>query len=275
MLQDKSVFTFQTYKPYLLERVGKKGQRKGIRSAMARALRCQPTYISQVLNGSLDFNLEQADTLGDFLGHSADEHHFFLLLVQKARAGTKNLQTYFEGQIQDMLKKRLTLTERLGKRETIAKEDQSIYYSSWTYSAVHIGLTIPELDSREKLSGYLNLPMSIVAEALEFLVRCGLVAFEGTRYINKVNNVRLGNDSHNIRKHHSNWRTKALESLDREGPTELHYSSVFSLSKKDLVKVKDLLLSAIEQNAELVKASGEDELCALCIDFFSLDRRFR
>jgi hypothetical protein len=213
--------------------------------------------------------------LGELLGHTTDEHHFFLLLIQKARAGTNSLQRYFDSQIQDISKKRLILTERLEKREAIAEEDQSIYYSSWIYSTVHIGLTIPELDSREKHSNYLNLPLPIVVEALEFLIRCELVVFDGHRYTTKVSNVRLGNGSHNIRKHHSNWRTKALESLDREGPDELHYSSVFSLSKKDLVKVKDLLLSAIEQNAKLVKESGEEELVALCLDFFSLDRRFR
>jgi uncharacterized protein (TIGR02147 family) len=271
MSQVKIVFNFIDYKPYLVHLVGRKGERKGVRSALARTLRCQPTYISQVLNGNLNFNLEQADAIGAFLGHTEEEQHYFLLLIQKARAGTKSLEKYFENQIQNILQRRMVLAERLEKRSSLNKEDQAVYYSSWMFAAIHMALSVPELQSREAISQYLNLPINKVSETLEFLNQCGLVLFENGRY--QIGSLRIGKDSQNLRKHHLNWRQRAIESLDYEDLTDLHYSSIFSVSKKDLSKIKDLLISSIEKNADLVKQSGVEEPVALCIDFFSLNRK--
>ncbi len=272
MSSDRSIFDFQAYKDYLVFRVGKKSERRGLRSALARALGCHPTYISQIINGTSDLNLEQGERLGDFLGHSPNEQHYFLLLIQKERAGTHTLKAYFDSQIKEILSKRLVLTERLGKNLTLSKELQSKYYSSWIYAATHIALTIPNLRTKEALVKYLGLPLKKISQALEFLIEAQLVEIKNKEYHVTKTQVRLGNDSENIVKHHSNWRTRALESLDRESFEELHYSSVFSLSKEDVIRVKDLLLETIRKNAEIVKQSPEQELYTLCMDLFSLDR---
>jgi uncharacterized protein (TIGR02147 family) len=273
MSQQKSVFEYSGYKAYLINRLGKKRERKGLRSSLAKALGCQPTYISQVLNGSAEFNLEQGHRVSDFLGHSAEEEHYFLLMIQKARAGTKDLERYFDKQIGEIRERRLVLTERLGKRTALSKEHQAIYYSSWLYAAVHIALTIPELRERERLSRYLGVPLKKVNSVLSFLEEAGLIALtEGDRFAPTETQVRLGNDSSQIIKHHSNWRVRALESLDREELSELHYSSVFSIAREDVEKVKNLLLESIKKNAEIVGPSKEEELCALCVDFFFLKR---
>ncbi len=43
---DKLVFSFSDYKAYLQHRAGGKRQRRGVRSAMADILKCQPTYMA-------------------------------------------------------------------------------------------------------------------------------------------------------------------------------------------------------------------------------------
>ncbi len=155
----------------------------------------------------------------------------------------------------------------------LSKENQGIYYSSWVYAAVHMAVTIPQFQTRKALSQYLGISQNKISSALDFLIEAGLAESKnGDRFTATQNQTRLGNDSHNIIKHHSNWRTRALEYLDREEILDLHYSSVFSLSKNDIRKVKGLLLDLNQKNADIVKLSAEEELHAICIDFFSLSR---
>lgn len=267
------IFDFTEYKAYLEHKVGSKIQRRGLKSELAKALNCQPTYISQVLHGNAHFSLEQADLLNSFFAHSKEEANFFLLLVQKDRAGTASLRHYFDEQLQEILRKRMVLTERLGKRSELKNEDQTYYYSSWHYAAIHIALTIQELQTVKALSEYFKLPIKKVNLVLDFLVRTGLAqTSDGFSFRVGASLIRLGNDSPNIFRHHSNWRQLATESLDREEIGDLHYSSVVSLSRKDALKIKDRILDWLKKDLEIIKESKEEELYSYCIDFFHLKK---
>ncbi|QLY25771.1 TIGR02147 family protein [Bdellovibrio sp. KM01] len=267
---DKSIFDFSDYRSYLEAKTGAPGTRKGVKAAMAKALHCQPTYISQVLHEKAHLSLEQAEILNGFFSHSKEEAFYFLLLVQKDRAGTKALREFFQEQIDEALRRRLVLTKRLGPKDVLSEVDQATYYSSWIYAALHIALTIPELRTREALSDYFHLPIRKITEALDFLISAGLVASTGNGYAVTKAQIRLGNDSKNILKHHTNWRLQSAESLDREQLTDMHYSGVVSLSKADVIKVKNILLDAVKTSQALIKDSKEEELCAIAIDFFNL-----
>src|SRR5687768_11246698 len=95
-----TVFDYRDYKKYLNDFIKNQASGgHGYRSKIAEALRCHITYISQVLNKDAHFSLEQADELNSFLGHTKDESHYFLLLVQVARAGTHSLRSKFQEQI--------------------------------------------------------------------------------------------------------------------------------------------------------------------------------
>ena len=67
MNEPKEIFDFQNYRQFILEKTGPRNSRRGLKGAMARALRCQPTYVSQVLNGRGNFSLEQGEILADLL----------------------------------------------------------------------------------------------------------------------------------------------------------------------------------------------------------------
>lgn len=269
-MNKESVFEFSSYKSYLEAKTGAEGTRKGVKASMAKALSCQPTYISQVLHGKAHLSLEQAEILNGFFSHSKEEGFFFLLLIQKDRSGTKSLRDFFQEQLDEALRKRLVLTKRLGPKETLSEIHQATYYSSWIYSTIHIALSIPELRTREALAEYLSLPLRKITETLDFLQLIGLV--KATKNGFEVTNahVRLGNDSKNILKHHTNWRLQAAESLDREQLTDLHYSGVVSLSRSDVIKIKNLLLDVVKDSQAVIKDSKEEELCSMVIDFFSL-----
>ena len=92
----KAIFEYTDYKAFLESWIASRPQGgRGIKSKMAQAMRCQLAYLSQVLNGPAHLSLEQAEALNGILDHSHEEGDFFLLLLQRARAGTPGLRKHF------------------------------------------------------------------------------------------------------------------------------------------------------------------------------------
>lgn len=262
-----NLFEFKEYKKYIRNQL-KTGD-FGSQGVMAGAIRCQPAYVSQVLNGDAHLSLEQADLLNEFFHHGKEEAHFFLLLVQKERSGTKSLKDYFQKQIDEILRKRTEVSHRLDVNTSLSDREQAIYYSSWVYAAVHIAVSIPRLRSKSDISQFLHLPVQQVSETLEFLLKVGLVSQEQDRYTVGKTRTFLAKNSPHIHQHHSNWRHQAIEALNREQEKELHYTSIFSLTEDDAIKLKDRILDMIKENNKLISASKEEEVFCFTMDLFS------
>ncbi len=270
MTELKQVFDFKSYKDFLKSKAGPAYTRKGVKSSMAKALRCQPTYVSQILNGNAHLSLEQAEILAEHFAMTADQKHFWILLVQKDRAGTQELALYFDRQLRRLLDDRLVLTKRLGTQNSLTPEDQSIYYSSWIYSAIHMAVTIPGLRDPVSIARSLGVGRSRVSEVLDFLVRIGLLTIANGVLAATQASMRIGTDSHHIIKHHTNWRNRATESLDRESLSDLHYSGVVTLSREDVIRLKEKMLEFIDETVKVIRKSGEEELYGFCMDFFNV-----
>jgi uncharacterized protein (TIGR02147 family) len=268
-----TIYDFADYKDYIRFKVGEKTQRKGLKSALARHLNCQPGFISQVLNGNLHLNLEQATLLNDFFAHTKEESHFLMLLVQRQKAGSKDLEKYFLSQIEEIKNQRLNLTRRLGTSNSLSEVDRTVYYSSWHFAAIHIALTIPELRQPEALATHFRISLSKVHQVLEFLQTTGLVVSGKNGFSSESTLTRIGNDSRSISKHHTNWRLQAIESLDQEDVLDLHYSAVVSLSEKDVRAIKEKILEHIKENVSQIRDSKEEKLYCYTVDFFNLRRK--
>lgn len=266
----KSVFDFSDYSAFLTAWVQahpKKGH--GMRTKMAEAIGRQNVFISQVLHGDAHLSPSQAQLLAEWLGLSKAETHYFLLLVHLARADTAKLRAYYQEQLNSIREKNQQIRHRLeGKAEAIPEKDHLRYYSAWYYGAIRILTAIPAYQSKPEISQRLGLPLDLVSAALEFLTELGLVQQNGDQFKITSKDIFLGNDSALISRHHMNWRTRAMQSLERESKHELHYSTAVVISEKDAERIKRQLLDAIEANRKLVAESGTEELYCVCIDFF-------
>ena len=249
----KTLFEYRDYRRYLQDRVDERP--RGERSRLAQHLRCHLTYVSQVLGGTAHLSPEQSQLLNRYYDHSEEEGDFFLNLVLHARAGTRELAAYYLQKIEKTIEQRLILKNRLQYKKTLTLVDQATYYSAWHYTAVHFALTIPLLQKRETIARYLGLSISRVGEALDFLVSVGIAHEENGLYQTGTTSIHLGNDSPMLPKHHANWKVQGLRSLDLPEGDDFHYTSVVTLSKKDLVKIKSLLVSAIEQIRPVIRES--------------------
>lgn len=264
----KFVFEFKEYKAYVRAQVNVGGRRAGRRSGLAKALGCQTSFVSQVLNGPGHFTLDQAALANVFLNHDREESHFFILLVSAARAGTNALREYYREQMKEILNRRSLIKNRVNVTRVIPAEHASRYYASWQYAAIHIALSIPELQTKDALRTYFRLPMRLVSETLEFLCATGLAEQRDGRFVIGQSFVHLGNDADQITKHHVNWRVRAMDALLQTKPTDLHYSVVYSVSKHDAERIRERLIGVIKANLDDVAPSKEEQLFCTCIDFF-------
>ena len=61
-----------------------------------------------------------------------------------------------------------------------------------------------------------------------------------------------------------------MQKLSRRSPDDLHYSSVVTLSGKDVTAVKERIVAAIGEVKETVRASKEERLHSFSVDFFEV-----
>lgn len=244
-----------------------------MRSRIAEVAGCNTTYVTHVLKGVAQFSLEQSERISKRIGHSRSETEFFLLLVQQNRAGTVALRSLLLEQLDRQVSEHFDFQKRLKFEGTLSQENQAIYYSAWYFSAIHVAISLPEFQTRSALSRYFGLTEDTVNDALEFLVSRGLATQDGGKF--KVGSVslHLGKNSPMIRKHHGNWRVRAIQSMDHLRESDLHYSSVVTVSKADADRVRSIMVKAIEEIREVVKNSKDEGVFAYTFDLFSLENQ--
>lgn len=265
------IYEFSDYRNFLKAHMRKLPmQGHGVKASMAQLLGCQSTYISRVFTGKANFSLEQAEKLTDFLGLAEGEAHYFLLLVQKQRAGTARLEKYFEKQIEAARKQRLNLKDRLKVKKSLSIEDQAKYYSSWEYSAIHVMVSISRFRSKSDLAQALRLPLKKISSVIDFLVSVELLLPTKDWYKLGEATLHLAADSPMISKHHTNWRIQVIKSLEKNSLEDIHYSSVITLSQEDAFRIKEHLIQFISRCKKIVRTSKEEEVYGFCCDFFNL-----
>jgi len=269
---DVNLFDFDDYKKYLNVVLDTTGETRGQRSKLAAAIGCGTAFVSQVLQGNVHFSLEAMVTINEFLGHSEDEAHYFMLLAHLGRAGSKKLELYYLRQIQEIQKKRQIISTRIGKVAKVSEKDQLEYYSSWIYVAVYVSTSIKKIKSKSELARCLGLSVGKVSECLDFLERSGLIQNHSGGWEVTSRRIHLTKDSPLIARHHTNWRNRAIQALNDPCPEDTHFSGAWTLSEADVKKVKDIFLSAIEKSEAVLRDSPEEAGFGVCLDFFRLTR---
>jgi uncharacterized protein (TIGR02147 family) len=264
-----NLFEFEDYRAFLQEFLGARG--KGAKLHLAGIFGCQPGYLSQILSGSAELSPEQAERLTSHLGWDGQTTQYFLLLVARARAGTKGLQSHLQREIDHLRSQSQVLKNRFKPEKVLSIEDQATFYSSWQYGALHVSVSIPGCDTARGLQELFGLPEKRINEILQFLLRAGLVksSDDGRLSIGSTQ-VYVGTDSPLISKHHSNWRMRAIESLDRYKEDHLHYSSVISVSRSDLREIREIMAQTIQQIRAIVRDSKDEACYSYALDLFEV-----
>jgi uncharacterized protein (TIGR02147 family) len=271
----KKVFEFDDYKTFLSHLEQERAHfSRGFRSRLAEEIGCNNAFISQVLNTHAHFSLEQSISLCNYFKLSDEEERYFLFLVELARAGTPALREWFRTLLDEIRDKYLNIKGRVKQQTALSAEAQATYYSHWYYAAIHMIVTVPNIRTIRDISGALKLSSSIVEKVVAFLLSYDLLIEKNGEFLAGPSYLHLDRDSPNISKHHSNWRMVAINSLQNEKKTDVHYSTVSTLSKKDAETLRSKLVQEIQNYVQTVSQSKEETMYCFNLDFFKMIEEF-
>ena len=174
------VFDERAYRP-LIQKWIEGSEIKGVRSRLARAARCTPSWITRVLNGNVHLTPDQALGVAREIGLGAQELEYFLLLVDLERASSPELRSRIEEKLKGLRQNSVTLQASIKNEASVSEEHALVYYSSWVYSAVHVASMLGPL-SIEEISVKVGLSRPTTEKTLASLRKMGLVVFTASRY---------------------------------------------------------------------------------------------
>jgi hypothetical protein len=109
-----------------------------------------------------------------------------------------------------------------------------------------------------------------VEEAIQFLEDNQLIEATPNGFKYTQTKIHLSRESDFIQRHHINWRSQALQSVEKNLPEDLHDSLTFAISKEDKNRIREILIQAIEKSRQIIGPSPSEELVALTIDLFDI-----
>lgn len=267
-----NVFDYQSYKEYVNEWI--KNQANGGHGQlrqMALELGVNSVIMSQVFRGTRNLSAEQAVEVAKYLELSTLAQDYFLLLVQKERAGSHELQAVYERQIVEVRAAAQSLKNRI-KNQKFSDESKATFYSRWHYSAIRLGLSIPKLSTTNAIADHLGIERSTVNQVIEFLMKNQLITGKENNYNLGPSVTHVGHDSPFVNRHHNNWRLQGMHAMDKSRKEDLFYSGPMALSNSAAQKIRKLVLDLVEKSTKTASESESETLRCLSIDWFEISK---
>jgi len=265
-----SIFQYSHYKDFLkayIVALPKKG--RGEINRMAEYLRVHPTLISQVLNGnSKDFTAEQGYKLCDYLGLQSIEADYWILLVQRERAGTSEFKKYFSAKIDEIKKTSMQVAKRLDRHHRLTDRERSVFYSSWLYSAIRLFTSVGKGQNADSIAERFSISRSEASRILNFLKNTNLCIEKNGSYYLGPQHTHLEFGSPFLSRHHINWRIKAMQRSENLQDEEMMFTAPFSISKNDFIRIREELMKLIKTATKQIKDSPAEEIACLNLDLF-------
>ena len=239
---------------------------RGWMGKLAAHLKVQPSFVSQVMTGGKNFSLEQGLRICRYLGLKEAETDYYVCLLNKERAGSKELESYYDRHAKLLQKSVTEIKSRIPHQFQIENEAKSIFYSDWTYSAVRLLARIDGRDLIPKLSERIGVSPARIGVILEFLIENKLLMSQGGQIIPGPASTHIERESEYAKLHHRNWRQRVGSRLSDLNPRELVFTSPMTLSYDDFDWVRQQLLELIGRITVKVSTSRDEAFACLNCD---------
>jgi uncharacterized protein (TIGR02147 family) len=267
----KNCFYYSNYSEFLKDWITSQASSRGILSRIAEKLSCQNSHLTRVLRQEEHLTMDQAFELSEYMKLPETEALFLLKLVEYERAGSPNYKKKLHHELARLRKEHEDLDQRIkDQRINLGDSDkETIYYSNWIMSALHIIVSIPKYQSATSIAQRLRLPELFVVQCLKTLENFGLVQYRNNQWMISTGSLHLNKHSPLNAVRHSQWRQVASQNrLTQVASDGVHYTMVQSLSEKDFLSVKQLILNNLEQYRQIADPSEPEELICFSLDFF-------
>lgn len=266
-----SPFDHSSYRAFLDRVCATEGKSRGFRAGLARAAGCQPSYLSQALNGKVHLTEDHLAGIGAHLSLRPEETDYLLLLLRLEKAGTEKLRQHLKARAAEAKKEGQAMKTKVKAKEPrLSEKDLGTYAASWIPGAVHLLTSDPAHQGADAIARRLSLPAGKVHETLHFLERAGLVQRgpKGWSYLPGSLHIPKASPWHASLQASRRELADRSVALGREG--SLHFSSVFTVSRADLEELRRIAEKMIEGSHKVIGESGTEALAAICIDLFEV-----
>lgn len=266
-----NIFEYEDYRKWVLDQIssmGKKG--RGQLTAIAHHLSTSTSIVTLVFKGDRDLTPEQAVLLAEFFGLPKHERDYLILLVNYSRAATIRYKEILKEGIRETQVRAQELSFRVAQNAQLSEESKAIIYSNWYYLAIWSLTAISEFRTPEAISQRLGLSRQKTNEALQFLVKEGLVkSNDGLLEVGSTL-LHLESTSPNVSRHHQNWRLKAFPKQESPHSKEIFYTAPVTLSEEDTKKMRDKIVAFIADTVKDIQTSPSEKFYCLGIDWFEV-----
>lgn len=240
----------------------------GLTSRLAKAADCQVSYFSQFLKFKNSLSFDHIIGISDFLGHSTIESDYFFNLFTISKAGTMKLKDRFKSKNEALKTQHLSISGRINNSKSVVVGAPEPYYYSWINAAIHMALSVPELNSVQTLSQRFEISEEKVREALNSLEQMNFIYKENGVWVLKDQLFHLSEKFPITAVNHLVWRSKAINNIEKEEKGSLNYSSSFAMSQTDYIILKKYILNFISEVRIKVQDSDPEDVFCLNVDFF-------
>lgn len=63
----------------------------------------------------------------------------------------------------------------MGESRVLSEANQSVYYSSWHYLAVHVVASLPDYNDAKSIADALKIPDAVASRVMLFLIESGIL----------------------------------------------------------------------------------------------------
>ncbi len=266
-----AIFEHDNYKEFVLAELAlrpKAGRGEFLR--IAKALNIHTTMVTHIFRGDSELGLEQALSLAEYFGLSELETEYLVALVHLARASDERSKRFCKKRTKALKEKSTNLSSRFQIKNTLDEKDQAIFYSSWSYAAIRLMTAIPGMDQASEIARALNLTLTQVNSALEFLVSRGLVHKKDGRLSYGELDTYARRDSQFSSRHSLNWHLKVIERLENISSSEMAFSSAVVVSESAFEQISEMIVKFIDDFRKTSAPSESELLCCLNIDWIKL-----
>ena len=241
----------------------------GCQTKLAKKIGCQQAYLSRVISYKAHLSSDQVVAVAEFFLLDTIETDYFFFLHLANRSSNDHLKKFYEAKLKEASAKQLNISKRIRTFETLDLKNTAIYYSDWTYQAIHAATAVKAYQNIPSIAKRLNISEMKVQKVLQFLIGIGAVEEKNHQYRNIKAFLHLSSDSDFICQHHRNWRIKSMESL-KNPENNMYYSSVISCSEMDSQKIKEIMMNSIKEIRKIIKESRDENIFCYNLDFFNI-----
>lgn len=267
------IHTFENYRDYLLYLIEVRKEVKGIRSRLAEAASCQPSYLTQVLAGTASFSIDQLRGISRYLSHSDPEWDYLRELGIMERAASHELREDCRRRLRQM-REQASGADRQGASAQPAgqgptPEDLSWYTSNWLAMLVNTAVQSKALRTPQAIARKAGLPAAQVIEAMKELEGRGFVVNKGGEWRTTTeDNMYLGRAGYSLA-FRTTWflRGQALKGQGYKGGSQI--GAVFCLTRAEYDELRTRLTAEFRRFfSSLPPETAGDVIAYYGIDLF-------